>query len=244
MNASIAHSGWSWGCSAFDFDNDGFPDVAIATGHETRESVRDYEAEFWRHDIYVGTSKDDVVRQAYFGGKFARTRGRGQSYGGYEKNRLYWNRGGVAFREVGHLMGVAIEQDSRNAVTGDLDGDGRLDLVVTTFEAWPEVKQTVQVYQNTLAEVGHWIGVRLRESSGSPSPVGARVTLRQSGSTQVRYIVTGDSHRAQHDTVAHFGVGSAGEVEAIEVRWPNGEVTTLPHPRLGQYHPVSPPAGD
>jgi len=243
MNAPIAHSGWSWGCSTFDFDNDGFADVAIATGHDSRESVRDYEPEFWRHDIYVGTSKDDVVRQAYFGSKSARTRGRGMSYGGYEKNRLFWNQGGRAFLEIGHSMGVALEQDSRNVVTDDLDGDGRPDLVVTTFESWPEVKQTVQAYLNTLPEAGQWIGVRFRESAGGPSPVGARVTLRQPGGTQVRYLVTGDSHRAQHDTVAHFGLGSAAEVEAIEVRWPDGQVTTLPHPRAGQYHTVSAPPG-
>jgi len=182
-----------------------------------------------------------VVRQAYFGAKYARTRGRGQSYGGYEKNRLYWNQRGAVFQEIGHLMGVALEQDSRNAVTGDLDGDGRLDLVVTTFEAWPKEQQTVQLYQNTLAEAGPWVGVRLHESAGGPSPVGARVTLRHAGGTQVRQLVTGDSHRAQHDTMAHFGLGPAGEVEAIEVRWPNGQVATLPHPAAGQYHAVSPP---
>ncbi len=236
MNASIAHSGWSWGCSAFDFDNDGFPDVAIATGHESRESVRDYEPEFWRHDIYVANSKDDVVRSAYFRGKYARTRGRGYSYGGYEKNRLYWNQQGAAFLEIGHLMGVAIEQDSRNAVTGDLDGDGRLDLVVTTFEVWPKERQTVQAYLNTLPSAGHWIGVRLRPSAGGPSPIGARVTLRQTSGTQTRDIVTGESHRAQHDTVAHFGLGPATAVESIEVRWPNGRVTTLPHPEVDRYH--------
>ena len=241
MNLSIAHSGWTWGCTAFDFDNDGFADVAVATGHESLASVRDYEPEFWKHDIYVGTSKDSVVHQAYFGGKHARTRGRGQSYGGYEKNCLYWNQDGGAFLEIGHLMGVAIEQDSRNAVTGDLDGDGRLDLVVTTFEAWPKEQQTVQVYQNTLAEAGRWVGVRLRESAGGPSPVGACVTLRQAGGRQVRYLVTGDSHRVQHETLAHFGLGVAGEAEAIEVRWPDGQVTTLARPKAGQYHAVSPP---
>src|SRR5258708_37227150 len=49
---SIAHSGWSWGCSAADFDNDGFPDVYIANGLESNQSVRDYEAEYWLHDHY------------------------------------------------------------------------------------------------------------------------------------------------------------------------------------------------
>jgi hypothetical protein len=242
LNGSIAHSGWSWGCSAFDFDNDGFADVAIATGHESLQSVRDYEPEFWRHDIYVGDSQDDVVRQAYFGAKNARTRGRGQSYGGYEKNRLFWNQGGAAFLEIGHLMGVAIEQDSRNVVTGDLDGDGRLDLVVTTFEAWPEVKQTLQVYQNILPATGHWIGVRLRGTAGGPSPIGSRVTLRQRGGTQVRHIVTGDSHRVQHDTAVHFGLAPSAEVEAIEVRWRGGQITTMTRPPSGQSHTVHSPA--
>ena len=41
------------------------------------------------------------------------------SYGGYEKNRLLLNRRGESFVEVGHLMGVALEQDSRNVVADD-----------------------------------------------------------------------------------------------------------------------------
>src|SRR5262249_7410211 len=45
VSASIARSGWSWGGSAFDWDNDGFPDVYIANGHESKQSVRDYEPE-------------------------------------------------------------------------------------------------------------------------------------------------------------------------------------------------------
>src|SRR2546426_1121559 len=51
LSDSIARSGWSWGCSAFDFDNDGFLDVYVANGHETKSSVRDYEAEYWLHDL-------------------------------------------------------------------------------------------------------------------------------------------------------------------------------------------------
>src|SRR3989449_1064302 len=139
LNDSIARSGWSWGCSAFDFDNDGFPDVYIANGHETKQSVRDYETEVWLHDAYVGSSKEDLVLAAYFSAKMSRTRGRGYSFGGYEKNRLYLNQQGAAFLEIGHLMGVALEEDCRDVVADDLDGDGRVDLLVTTFEVWPEV---------------------------------------------------------------------------------------------------------
>src|SRR2546422_2624497 len=119
---SIARSGWSWGCSAFDFDNDGFPDVYIANGMESKQSVRDYEPEFWLHDIYVDNSVDDLTASAYFTGKFGRTRGQGWSYGGFEKKRLFFNQRGGAFVEIGHLMGGALEQESRNVRSAGVDG--------------------------------------------------------------------------------------------------------------------------
>src|SRR5712671_6280549 len=113
---SIARSGWSWGATAFDFDNDGFPDVYIANGHESTRTVRDYERDYWIHDAYVGHPTNDVVVSTYFQSKWARTRGSGESYGGYEKNRLYLNQEGASFLEIGHLMGVALEEDSRCVV--------------------------------------------------------------------------------------------------------------------------------
>jgi hypothetical protein len=238
LNDSIARSGWSWGCSAFDFDNDGFPDVYIANGHDSRQSVQDYEPEFWLHDIYVDNSIDDVTATRYFLAKFARTRGQGWSYGGYEKNRLYLNQRGESFVEIGHLMGVALEQDSRNVVADDLDGDGRVDLLVTTFETWPEAKQTLRVYKNTLTDGGKWIGFRFREEPGGNSPVGVRVTLRYGGHSAVRHIVTGDSYRSQHANTVHFGLGEASRVDSVEIRWPDGQVMTLREPAFNRYHSV------
>jgi hypothetical protein len=236
LSASIARSGWSWGCSAFDFDNNGFPDVYIANGHETKQSVRDYEPEFWLHDIYVGASRDDLVAAAYFSGKSARTRGRGQSYGGYEKNRFYLNAAGGSFIEAGHLFGVAVPEDSRNVVADDLDADGRVDLLVTTFEVWPRVRQTLRVFRNCLEPTGNWIGFRFREQGPALFCAGTTVTLRYAGKTVVRQLVTGDSHRSQHSNTLHFGLGAASSIDSIEVRWTSGKRLTLDHPRINAYY--------
>ncbi len=238
LNESIARSGWSWGCSAFDFDNDGFPDVYIANGLESKRSVREYEPEFWLHDIFVDERVDDLAASRYFLDKFSATRGQGWSYGGYEKNRLYLNRGGESFLEIGHLAGVALEQDSRNVVTDDLDGDGRVDLLLTTLEIWPEVKQTLKIYRNTLSDAGHWIGFRFKEEGAGTSPVGARVTIYWGAHCATRQIITGDSHRSQHANTAHFGLGPADSVDRAEIRWQNGRSATLLRPAVDTYHKV------
>src|SRR5439155_24255 len=230
LSDSLARSGWSWGCSAFDFDNDGFLDVYIANGLESKQSVRDYESEFWLHDIFVDERIDDVTATGYLMEKFSRTRGQGWSYGGYEKNRLYLNQRGESFVEIGHLAGVALEQDSRNVVADDLDGDGRVDLLVMTLEVWPEVKQTLRVYKNKLEDGGHWIGFRFREQGAGKSPVGARVTLHYDGQAATRQIVTGDSHRSQHANTLHFGLGNADRVSAVEIQWPSGRTLSTNQP--------------
>lgn len=241
LNASIARTGWSWGAGALDFDNDGFPDVYIANGHETKQSVREYEPEFWLHDIYAANSAEGVVPTAYFGAEAARTRGRGFSYGGYEKNRLLWNRHGESFEEIGHLLGVALEADSRNVVADDLDGDGRVDLLVTTFEVWPKTQQTLRIFKNALPTAGNWIGFRLREQGGGTSPVGARITIRHANGAATQQIVTGDSYRSQRANTVHFGLGKITQVDSVEVRWINGQSIEIRQPQLNTYLDVSLP---
>ena len=154
LSAQVSRTGWSWGCSGTDFDGDGFPDIYIANGHETRQMVHDYETEFWLHDIYVGNSQENYLAEAYFKEKEARTRGRGWSYGGYEKNRFFLNQSGTNFTEVGFLLGVALEADSRNVVARDLNGDGAPELIVMTFEVFPKIRQTLKIFENRLPQAG------------------------------------------------------------------------------------------
>lgn len=239
LSESIARSGWSWGCGVLDFDNDGFADVYIANGHETGPSVRDYESQYWLHDLYVGTSSVDAVHLTYFSAKAGATRGRGYSFGGWDRNRFYWNDRGKQFIEIGPLLGLSLQKDCRNVVADDLDGDGRVDLLVTTFEAWPQKKQTLQIYRNRTREVGDWIGVRLREEKNSVSPVGARVTLYSNAGSTTRQIIVGDSYRSQTANTVHFGLGKNAKVDRIEVRWINGEKSELFEPAPDHYYDVA-----
>jgi hypothetical protein len=235
----IARAGWAWGCAAADFDNDGFPDLYIANGHETKETVADYDPEFWLHDIYVGDAGDNPAVEAYFNEKFARTRGRGQSYGGYDKNRFYFNLDGKSFFEAGYLMGVALEQDSRNTVAEDLDGDGRMDLLVTTFEVWPKIQQTLRVFRNELEDPGNWIGFRFREDAQAGSPVGVKVLIHAGGKKAIRQIVAGDSYRCQQANTVHFGLGKGQRVDSVEIIWPSGKTLRLEDPAINRYHTIS-----
>ena len=240
LNDSIARTGWSWGGTAADFDNDGWPDVAIVNGMESRESVRDIEPEFWLHDLYVGNSGDDPAAHLHFRAKVDRTQGRGHSYGGHEKNRLLMNRAGRSFLEVGHLFGVALEEDTRNIVSADLDGDGRADLVVLSFDRWPSPRQKFRIFRNTLPAVGAWVGFHLR-GDGS-SVLGSRVTVEMSAGRASRVVVTGDSHRSQHPATVHFGLGDLKHPPSeATIHWASGAVTRIPAPEPGRYHDVQAP---
>lgn len=241
LGDSIARSGWSWGCTAFDFDNDAFPDAYIANGMETKESVRDYEGEFWLHDAYVANSLEDPAALLYLKGKVARLRGHGESYGGYEKHRLFLNQRAKSFLEAGHLLGVALEQDSRNVVSDDLDGDGRMDLILIGSGPGAALTQTLRVFGNELPDRGNWIGFRFREKGNGGSPVGARVIVRWAGRASVRQIVSGDSYRSQHPNTMHFGLGEADRVETVEVHWIGGGSMTIRDPELNRYHTVHVP---
>ncbi len=241
-NNPLGRSGWSWGASAADFDNNGRPDVYVANGHQSSRSVREYEPEFWLHDLYVDDTIEASIAGAYLFRKFDRTRGQGWSYGGYEKNRLYLGGSDGGAVEVGHLFGVALEADSRNVVAEDLDGDGAVDLVVTTLEIWPRERHTLQIYRNRLALPGHWIGLRASGSGGTDLPVGTRVRVFAGGVSRIRQVVNGDSYRSQHSGRVHFGLDGASAVDRVEVRWPDGRQTVLEHPPINCWHALGPPA--
>jgi enediyne biosynthesis protein E4 len=239
LSQSIARAGWAWGCTAADFDNDGFPDVYIGNGLESRESVRDYEPEYWLHDAFFANSQADPAAYLYFKEKFGRTRGIGHSYGGYESNRLFLNRSGASFLDVGHVWGLGLQRDTRNVVSEDLDGDGRMDLLMTHFEAWPDHRQILRIYRNQIQGNDNWIGFRIKREAGSPSAVGASLVIRTGNWQASRHIVTGDSYRSQHSSTLHFGLGEKTMIDQAAVKWADGHTQIFEDLKSNYYYTVS-----
>ena len=238
MGDRVANTGWSWGATSFDVDNDGDTDLFVANGHKSRNSVKDYERQFWCHDIYHASSEPNPAMEVYIQSTSSRLYGAGYSYGGYEKNRLLLNHKNRTLDDVAFLMNASHEIDSRNVVSGDIDGDGRLDLFFTHFSVWPEPgSQGLLMSRNLWPGDNRWVGFRLARSVGCPSLNGTRVHLRAGGRDQWRYIVNGDSYRSQHAPIAHFGLGQAA-AEFVEIYWPTGQTTRIDAPPLAQYHVV------
>ncbi len=147
----------------------------------------------------------------------------GASAGYRQRKLLYRNRGDGTFEEVAAQFGTALTEDrvSRGLAVGDLDNDGRLDLVVNDLDGG------AQVLRNELAGAGNWLRVKLQGRGKMTDAIGAVIRVRAGKLTQVRNIRSGTSYLSQDDMRQHFGLGQADLVDAIEVRWPDGSETRL-----------------
>jgi hypothetical protein len=116
----------------------------------------------------------------------------------------------------------------RGAAAGDLDNDGRVDLVVVHRDS------PASLLRNVTPDPGHWLGVRLIGSASGPTPVGARVSCRAGGRTITRWLTAGTSYLSSSDPRLWFGLGPAEEVDGLEIRWPSGAVETFAGLAAGQ----------
>ncbi|MDX1564923.1 MAG: CRTAC1 family protein, partial [Phycisphaeraceae bacterium] len=237
-----ARAGWAWGVAAADFDNDADADIYVANGHLSGESAKDYCTRYWCHDIYLHTPEPTEAVDKLLSLEARTLRAGKTSWNGYEHNFLFVDNGQNRYQNLSYLAGVAFEFDSRAVVANDLDGDGRLDLLVS-HNRYAQPAEWLLVCRNRLENAGHWLTVRLKASKGRPWPIGARVEARAGDRTFVHAVVTGDSFQAQHDMVAHFGLGAIDKVDWVQVRWPDGTVSRLEAPAIDRTHLVEAASG-
>jgi hypothetical protein len=129
---------------------------------------------------------------------------------------LLRNEGG-RFRDVSEQAGDYFSEphNARGAALGDLDNDGRIDLIIS------HMNEPVTVLRN-VALSGRWLGVELA-GGGHRDIVGARVVLEAGGQRWTRFAKGGGSFASSSDRRLVFGLGDVGRVDRVEVYWPNGK---------------------
>ena len=133
-----------------------------------------------------------------------------------QRNQVFENLGNGKFREH-KTTGMDVVRVSRGLVTGDLDGDGDLEVV---FE---NSNDLAEVYEN-LGGGGNWLAVELNGAKSNRSGIGARLELTAGGKVQIRDVRTGSSFQSQNALAAHFGLGQSTAADRLTVRWPSGKV--------------------
>lgn len=233
----LARTGWTWGATLLDADNDGHEELYVANGFLSGLSATDWDNEFWCSLMYfweVGTPDAwQKFRAARLGGADPSQ----TSWGGNYRNQLL-TPGPGGWRDLAWLAGVALPEDSRCVAAQDFDGDGRQDLVVTTAELWPAERHRVLIYRNQ-APAASWLEVQVPTEKGR-SPWGAQVSLElPGGRRQHRWLLNHAGYQTQPAPVAHFGLGAETNVLAAEVRWPDGTRRRLEHPAVGRRQVIS-----
>jgi hypothetical protein len=223
----------SMGTDFRDYDNDGLPDLVVValTGETypvfrnqgkgsfsdvTQKSrvaqlstrlagwgaiIADFDNDGWK-DLFTSNSHvNDIVEQ------FEPTTYK-------QANTVFVNQGNGQFGPSGCDALTKRVRAHRGAAAADLDGDGKLDVVVTALG------EPAELWRNTSSGGGHWLLVKLQGTRSNRDGIGAVVRVGK----QVNEASPTHGYASSSLAGVHFGLGDAARVAEVEVRWPSGVV--------------------
>jgi len=148
----------------------------------------------------------------------------------YKEPMLLARNTGKGFIDISAQAGEVFQKAwvGRGLAIGDIDGDGRLDAVVTTNDVG------VHVLHNATQNQNHWLTLELVGHRSNRDAIGAEVKLVTAKGSQWATVTTAGSYLSSSDKRLHFGLGSEAEARSIEIRWPSGIHQTLKGVRADQ----------
>jgi hypothetical protein len=109
----------------------------------------------------------------------------------------------------------------RGCAFGDLDGDGRIDVVTSALLEQPEI------WMNRSEGSGHWLQVALRGKKSNRDGIGAVLKIVTKTGAQYNHMTSSVGYASSSYGPVHFGLGTEKQVDLLEIRWPSGIVQRL-----------------
>jgi enediyne biosynthesis protein E4 len=140
-------------------------------------------------------------------------------------NFLYRNLGNVRFKDVSGEAGASFSVPAahRGAAFGDLNNDGKIDIVVTVLNGEP------QLLMNRSQNRNHWIILKLVGVADNRDGLGTRVKITTANGVQYNQATTAVGYNSSSDKRVYFGLQNAAVVDQIELVWPTGVKQVLHH---------------
>ncbi len=217
---ALADAGWAWGAQFGDLNNDGANELFVANGFISADRGKNY---WYAMSKIAGANArffEDAATWPPFGNA---------SLSGYERSRVYLNRGVAGWLDVANKVGVTDLYDGRAVALSDLANHGAVDVIVANQN------QPAVLYRNHPDSTNHWIAFRLVGTKSNRSAIGAEVLLESGGLTQRRVVDGGSGFASQNDRRLHFGLGAREWVDRVVIHWPSGARQILPRPPIDQF---------
>ncbi len=153
---------------------------------------------------------------------------------GHERDKLFLSREGKSVVDISYLSGADGVEDARTFAKADLDRDGFEDLIVINRNA-----PILRVYRNQLgpATKHHFMGVRL-EGLRQHEAIGARLTAKGCGVTQMRELAAGMGFATVDALTVTLGLGTCTKLDELTMKFPGGEHRTFKNVAADSFYRV------